>query len=154
MGSAVAIHNGCVEMIDRETIKRIALESGMGECLDAGYYDRYGLAVAEKFAERLFAEWSKAEPIGILGFDAVMWKGGKLPPENTMLFDRPQPAIPPNNPAVAVIQYVLDHHCDSPIEFLNCWMHGDFDVIRREWENVPDEVFIGADAHFAPEAPK
>lgn len=34
------------------------------------------------------------EPIGILGFDAVMWKEGVRPPENTRLFAAPQPAIP------------------------------------------------------------
>lgn len=52
--------------------------------------------------------------------------------------------------AVAAIQYALDNRDESPMEFLHCWMHGDFDVIRREWENVPDEVFIGADPLFQP----
>lgn len=53
-----------------------------------------------------------------------------------------------NSPAVAAVKYALDHQCDSPIEFLHCWYHGDFDTIRKEWENVPDEVFIGADPLF------
>lgn len=51
-----------------------------------------------------------------------------------------------NNPAVAAIEYALSKDCHgSEREFLNCWLHGEFDAIRREWENVPDEVFIGAD---------
>lgn len=48
------------------------------------------------------------------------------------------------NPAVAAIEYAITHSSESPIEFLNCWMHGDFDVLRKDWENVPDAVFVGA----------
>lgn len=51
-----------------------------------------------------------------------------------------------NNPAVAAIKYALSNDClGSEREFLNCWFHGDFGAIRREWENVPEDVFIGAD---------
>lgn len=49
------------------------------------------------------------------------------------------------NPAAAAIKYAIEHQCDSPIEFLRAWYHGDFDAIRKEWEGVPEEVFIGAD---------
>lgn len=47
--------------------------------------------------------------------------------------------------AVAAIKYVLKNQGESPIEFLHAWTYGNFDAIRKEWENVPDEVFIGAD---------
>lgn len=51
-----------------------------------------------------------------------------------------------SNPAVAAIKYALSNDClGSEREFLNCWFHGDFGAIRREWENVPEDVFIGAD---------
>ena len=49
------------------------------------------------------------------------------------------------NPAAAAIKYAIEHQGDSPIEFLHCWYYGNFDAIRSEWEDVPDEVFIGAD---------
>lgn len=52
-------------------------------------------------------------------------------------------AVP--NPAVAAIKYVLEHPTDSPVEFLNCWMYGDFSALRNEWEDVPEAVFVGAD---------
>ncbi|MHB0818513.1 hypothetical protein ACYCFK_09555 [Stutzerimonas stutzeri] len=55
-----------------------------------------------------------------------------------------------SNAAVAAIEYALRD--DDPMAFLRCWFHGDFDVLRREWENVPDEVFIGADPLFKPKA--
>lgn len=54
-----------------------------------------------------------------------------------------------NNPALAAIQYVLDTN-DEPMTFLECWNEGDFEALREEWDDVPDEVFIGADPQFKP----
>lgn len=34
--------------------------------------------------------------------------------------------------------------------FLRYWNEGDFDVIRREWPDAPEEVFIGADPLYKP----
>ena len=48
-----------------------------------------------------------------------------------------------NNPAAAAIEYALSD--DDPVAFLRCWFEGNFDALRNEWENVPEEVFIGAD---------
>lgn len=45
--------------------------------------------------------------------------------------------------AVAAIQYALED--DDGIDFLRYWNQGEFDVLRRNWENIPEEVFIGAD---------
>lgn len=53
-----------------------------------------------------------------------------------------------DSPAVAAIQYVLDHPTEEPLEFLRAWMYGDFDALRDEWPNVPNSVFIGADSTF------
>lgn len=47
--------------------------------------------------------------------------------------------------AAAAIAYALDHPCESPMEFLRCWNEGNFDALREEWSDIPDEVFIGAD---------
>lgn len=47
------------------------------------------------------------------------------------------------NAAVAAIEYALK--CDCGLDFLNLWLHGDFEAIRRDWPEVPDEVFVGAD---------
>ncbi|OLU25466.1 hypothetical protein BVH03_17575 [Pseudomonas sp. PA15(2017)] len=52
------------------------------------------------------------------------------------------------NAAVAAIEYALGN--DDPITFLRCWHEGNFDALRNEWEDVPDEVFIGADHLFKP----
>ena len=51
-----------------------------------------------------------------------------------------------NNPAVAAIEYALKD--DYSVEFLRLWNEGEFDEIRSGWDNVPDEVFIGADPLF------
>lgn len=45
--------------------------------------------------------------------------------------------------AIKAIEFALK--TDEGITFLRCWMHGDFDAIRREWPEVPAGVFIGAD---------
>lgn len=45
--------------------------------------------------------------------------------------------------AVAAIQFALE--TDEGLEFLRRWNYGDFDVIRREWPEAPESVFIGAD---------
>lgn len=52
----------------------------------------------------------------------------------------------PNNPdaAVAAIEYAIGQGIDAAT-FLTCWMHGDFDVIRREWPDAPEDVFRGAE---------
>lgn len=45
--------------------------------------------------------------------------------------------------AIAAMKYAL--RVDEGMEFLRCWMHGDFDMIRKEWPDAPESVFIGAD---------
>lgn len=52
-------------------------------------------------------------------------------------------SIMANDAAVAAIQFALDD--DDGMQFLRLWNAGDFDVIRREWPEAPEEVFIGAD---------
>lgn len=62
-------------------------------------------------------------------------------------------AIVENNPSLAVIQYMLSENVDGSddaMTFLCYWYEGEFDTLRRNWENIPDEVFIGADSLFVP----
>jgi len=42
---------------------------------------------------------------------------------------------------------MVAHSTFTPDEmaFLRCWYEGDFEVIRREWPEAPETVFIGAD---------
>lgn len=52
-----------------------------------------------------------------------------------------------NNPAVAAIDYVLnsiEDDSDSTL-FLRMWNEGDFDGLRESFEDIPDEVFEGAE---------
>ena len=65
----------------------------------------------------------------------------------------PSDSIP--NPALAAIEYTLDtanhdHESGVQLDFLEYWSLGEFDTLRRNWENIPDEVFIGADSQFKP----
>ena len=60
------------------------------------------------------------------------------------------------NPALAAIEYTLDtsnhdHESSVQLDFLEYWNLGDFDTLRRNWDNIPDEVFIGADSQFKPQ---
>lgn len=50
------------------------------------------------------------------------------------------------SPAVAAIEYALSH--DEGLLFLRYWFQGEFDVLRNEWEDIPDAVFDGADPLF------
>lgn len=43
----------------------------------------------------------------------------------------------------AAINFALK--CDEGLNFLECWLHGDFPEIRRDWPDAPETVFIGAD---------
>lgn len=58
--------------------------------------------------------------------------------------------LPPPDPAVAAIQFALED--DDGIEFLRCWNEGDFDSIRDQWPEAPEEVFIGADPLYCKKA--
>lgn len=56
-----------------------------------------------------------------------------------------------NNAALAAILYALGEEGGGDIEqFLSYWVEGEFDALRRNWNDIPDEVFIGADPLFKP----
>ena len=43
----------------------------------------------------------------------------------------------------AVISYILGKgHMESPLEFLRCWNEGDFDALREEWPDAPEEIYF------------
>jgi hypothetical protein len=59
------------------------------------------------------------------------------------------PAAPATAPAIAAIEYALE--ANEGIEFLRVWLHGQFDVIRDEWPDAPQSVYIAAPAPAEPE---
>ena len=63
----------------------------------------------------------------------------------------------------AAIEFALEDATGEGMAFLRCWLYGDFDVIRKEWPEAPESVYIGADPLHpetvamlaaAPEAPE
>lgn len=69
------------------------------------------------------------------------------------IHDPEGPIMSENNPSLAVIQYMLSENVedsDDAMTFLRYWYEGEFDVLRRNWDNIPDAVFIGADTQFVP----
>lgn len=52
-------------------------------------------------------------------------------------------AMPKNDAAVAAMQFAVD--ATEGMEFLRQWLYGNFDLIRKEWPEAPESVFIGAD---------
>lgn len=42
------------------------------------------------------------------------------------------------NAAIAAIEYAL--RADEGLVFLECWLHGQFDIIRNEWSDAPDAI--------------
>lgn len=42
----------------------------------------------------------------------------------------------------AVIDYMLGKgYMQEPMEFLRCWNEGDFDSLRKEWPDAPEEIY-------------
>jgi hypothetical protein len=50
------------------------------------------------------------------------------------------PLKPSKNPAVAAIEYAV--FTDEPQAFLKCWLEGDWEAIRKEWPNAPEECYV------------
>lgn len=48
------------------------------------------------------------------------------------------------DPAVAAIQFALETDSDG-LHFLSLWNEGEFDLLRREWPEAPEAIYIGAD---------
>lgn len=41
----------------------------------------------------------------------------------------------------ALLNYVLENQSEEPLTLLRLWREGSFDTIRKEWPDVPDEMF-------------
>lgn len=41
----------------------------------------------------------------------------------------------------ALLNYVLENRSEDPLDLLHLWREGSFDVIRKEWPDVPAEMF-------------
>lgn len=86
--------------------------------------------------------------VGIAAFSrAVREDGYKLLADDldTRLtdYDDPQSLQTGPDSAVAAIAFAL--RAEEGMDFLEAWNEGNFDAIRREWPEVPEDVFIGAD---------
>lgn len=43
----------------------------------------------------------------------------------------------------AVIGYMLGKgYCEEPLEFLRCWNEGNFEALREEWPDAPEEIYL------------
>lgn len=49
-----------------------------------------------------------------------------------------------HSPAIAAIEYAISKNSEG-IEFLRCWLYGEFPEIHEGWPDAPEAVFIGAD---------
>lgn len=58
----------------------------------------------------------------------------------------------PSDPACEAIRYALEECEDDhdAIQFLKYWNEGEFDILRRDWPNLADALFSGADPLFKP----
>ena len=96
--------------------------------------------LVNEFEEAILEKMNSEDECTIEDYDAA----------RNALFD----AVDPPNPAKAVIDYIMNGNNvednDDAMAFLSYWNEGKFDVLRRNWNNIPDEVFIGADAQFVP----
>lgn len=75
--------------------------------------------------------------VGLTGPELLMFAGDLL----THIKQQQQSEASSN----AVFQFMLDNQCESPLEFLRCWNEGNFDALRAEWPEAPEEIYLGPD---------
>lgn len=66
-------------------------------------------------------------------------------PEGLLLKVIRAPKAPTPDATIEAMRFAVDPQTVEGMEFLRCWLHGQFDVIRREWPEAPKTVFVGAD---------
>ena len=53
------------------------------------------------------------------------------------------------DPASALITFILEHANGpdgfDPVYLMETWNEGNFEALRRDWPELPEEVYIGAD---------
>lgn len=59
-----------------------------------------------------------------------------------------QQEAPEQKAPLAAIEFALRQGMEC-YDFLRLWNEGEFDIIRQEWPECPDAVFVGADPLFA-----
>jgi hypothetical protein len=72
--------------------------------------------------------------------------------QNNALYTAPVTEQEDHSASTAAIAFALwvEQEEGEGITFLGMWNDGEFEAIRKEWPNCPDEVFIGADPLFVP----
>jgi hypothetical protein len=43
-----------------------------------------------------------------------------------------------SKPWIEVMRWCVENPCEDPIQFMDCWLEGRFDVCRKEWPEVPE----------------
>lgn len=93
--------------------------------------------------------------VGIAAFSGAVREDGYEALANDLenrLADYSQPHIEPAGPNAAVAAIAFALATEEGMDFLECWNEGNFEAIRREWPDAPEEVFIGADPLYRPKA--
>lgn len=152
--TGLALHKAIAKYIDEE------IEGMPAQHPDDAAIDRFAAAMKEKMAksrEKGRSGWADTNVCTADALNEMLNEHiGKGDPMDVailamMLYMRGDQTKAPNNAAVAAIAYAIDK-CESEdgMEFLGYWNEGEFDVLRRNWEDIPDAVFIGADPLFKP----
>lgn len=112
--------------------------------------DGWKLAPVEPVQGMAGAGWSVIDSLHEL-------ESMRLPPQlpqkiyRAMLLAAPSPVAARavwDDASVAAIKYALQNGLDG-LDFLRYWNEGEFDIVRREWPDAPESVFIGADPLYA-----
>lgn len=80
------------------------------------------------------------------------WREGFETPDQTLSRVLAAVEQQQSNPTLAALKYAMES-CDGSsdaMDFLNYWYTGEFEILRKNWNDIPDEVFIGADTQFVP----
>ena len=66
--------------------------------------------------------------------------------EAEQMFEYVLDGVEEHSPGVAAIAYALE--ADDGLQFLQLWYEGEFNTIREEWPDCPQECFIGAEVGY------
>ena len=96
--------------------------------------EHQNLALAQSLGECIVAAGIIQEDAALTGPQLLMFARDLK--EHVTSFGQSQTAYN------AVISHILANPCDSPLEFLRCWNQGDFDVLREEWPEASEDIYL------------
>ena len=137
-----------------ETIHNLAAISNIAEAMSEkllrttreGRHGWHTKEVTNEMLSTLLVEAvGKGDPVDIANYAAMLHARGERATVPVSTWEERKLGHDPAASSNAAIKFALKNDDCEGLTFLRVWSEGNFAAIREEWDNVPEEVFIGAD---------